>query len=91
MAPFSSYLHSASFGYHSAKFLLKVNGDSSERGLVWVLTVIHLTRLQRSLSSFAVVEPSLILNWGWNRAGLHLLMDDSAGKGVIQVNSYSTE
>jgi len=106
MKPLSSYLYSASSGYHSANVRVKVNEDLGVVVDLWilmlVLTVIQPTRFQRSLSSFAIAEPSLIPNFDASLTGLSIILfqviyvEDQYGRRqvvghrVVAVLAYKT-
>ena len=78
MKPFSSYLYSACSGFNNLDVRVPVSEDLVVVVELWVmmlvLTVIQPTRFQRSISSFAVVEPSLLPNFDASLVGFGIIV-----------------
>jgi hypothetical protein len=106
MKPFSSYLYDAASGYHNMETRVMVSAELSVVTELWtmmiILTVIQPARFQRSLASFATVEPTILPNFDASLTGLGIILyriisvSDSqgtrqiVGQEVFAVVGYST-
>jgi hypothetical protein len=78
MKPFSSYLYDAASGYHNVETRVMVSAELLVVTDLWtmmiILTVIQPARFQRSLASFAAVEPTIIPNFDASLTGLGIIL-----------------
>jgi hypothetical protein len=106
MKPFSQYLYAESSGYKKENVRVLVTEELMVVIDLWtmmlVLTIIEPTRFQRSIASFAQVEPSTLINFDASLTGLGLIFyrivsdfDSSGNRRIVShqvfaVMQYST-
>jgi hypothetical protein len=96
MRPFSQYLYAAASGYQKENVKILVTEDLMVVIDLWtmvlVLTVIEPARFQRSIASFAQMEPSILINFDASLTGFGLIfyriVSDVDSSGNRRVTSH---